>query len=332
MINVAINGFGRIGRNTLRAIYERPEINKKLRIVAINDLGDSKINAHLTAYDSVHGKFQHEVIASDDMINIDGQSIRVFKEPDPSQLPWTELSVDLVFECTGRYTNRSDAQKHLDAGAGKVLVSAPGTGMDSTIVFGVNNHVLSQEHRIVSNASCTTNCLAPLAKCLDDAFGIKSGLMTTIHSYTNDQSLNDVYHPDIYRARSATLSLIPTKTGAAATIGEVLPQLDGKLDGLALRVPTPNVSLVDLSITVGQLVSADEVNTVIKNASDGALSNILSYNEKPLVSVDFNHNAFSCNFDASLTRVNNDLIKVFAWYDNEWGFSNRMIDVCLLMT
>ncbi len=326
MINIAINGYGRIGRNILRAYYERPELRQKLRIVAINDLGNVDINMHLTQYDTVHGRFGLPVTKDDQHIIIDGDKIRVLSERNPAALPWKDLEVDVVCECTGLFTDYDKAKAHLEAGAKKVLVSAPGKNMDATVVYGINESTLKPEHRIVSNASCTTNCLAPVVSPLHNAIGIESGFMTTVHAYTNDQNLSDVYHSDIYRARSATMSMIPTKTGAAAAIGLVIPELNGKLDGCAVRVPTINVSLVDFTFVASRNTTAEEVNSIMQEASKGALSQVLDYVEAPLVSVDFNHTPFSSNFDSSHTRVQGNLVKVMSWYDNEWGFSNRMLD------
>jgi glyceraldehyde 3-phosphate dehydrogenase len=331
MVRIAINGYGRIGRNILKAFYERPELKDKIEIVAINDRGDVSINAHLTQYDSVHGRFNQLVQHDEQSLIIGDDHIRVLSEANPSNLPWAELKIDVVLECTGAFTDRDKAAGHLGAGAQKVLVSAPGKNMDATIVFGINDQELTSEHRIISNASCTTNCLAPIVKPLHDALFIESGFMTTIHAYTNDQHLTDVYHADLYRARSATQSMIPTKTGAAKAIGLVLPELAGKLDGMAVRVPTANVSLVDLTFVAGRNTSVEEVNLIMKNASRGSLQEILGYNEQPLVSVDFNHTAYSSIFDASHTRVTGNLVKVLSWYDNEWGFSNRMLDTCLAL-
>tara|TARA_R110000822_G_scaffold59736_16_gene148968 strand:+ start:1039 stop:2037 length:999 start_codon:yes stop_codon:yes gene_type:complete len=331
MVRIAINGYGRIGRNILKAFYERPELKDKIEIVAINDRGDVSINAHLTQYDSVHGRFNQLVQHDEQSLIIGDDHIRVLSEANPSNLPWAELKIDVVLECTGAFTDRDKAAGHLEAGAQKVLVSAPGKNMDATIVFGINDQELTSEHRIISNASCTTNCLAPIVKPLHDALFIESGFMTTIHAYTNDQHLTDVYHADLYRARSATQSMIPTKTGAAKAIGLVLPELAGKLDGMAVRVPTANVSLVDLTFVAGRNTSVEEVNLIMKNASRGSLQEILGYNEQPLVSVDFNHTAYSSIFDASHTRVTGNLVKVLSWYDNEWGFSNRMLDTCLAL-
>jgi glyceraldehyde 3-phosphate dehydrogenase len=326
MFRIAINGFGRIGRNIVRALYERPELQDKIKIVAINDLGDLDVNAHLLQFDTVHGRFNQQVSLGDASITINGDEIAWFSERDPSNLPWQQLGVDLVCECTGAFTQRHQAALHLAAGASQVLISAPGTDVDATVVFGINDHVLDGSQRIISNASCTTNCLAPLVKPLHDELEILSGYMTTVHAYTNDQQLSDVYHPDVYRARSATQSMIPTKTGAAAAIGLVLPELAGRLDGMAVRVPIINVSLVDLTFNAGRATSVEEVNGLLQQAAAGDLQQVLSYNNQPLVSVDYNHIAFSSNFDALQTRVNGSLVKVMAWYDNEWGFSNRMLD------
>ncbi len=326
MYKIAINGFGRIGRNVLRALYERPELQNKIQIVAINDLGNLEINAHLLQFDTVHGRFNQQVEVGDDSLTINGDKIQWFSERDPANIPWGDLDVDLVCECTGVFTSRDSAALHLAGGAKKVLISAPGTNVDATVVYGINDNILTQAHDIVSNASCTTNCLAPMVKPLHDAMGILSGYMTTVHAYTNDQQLSDVYHSDVYRARSATHSMIPTKTGAAVAIGDVLPELKGRLDGLAVRVPTINVSLVDLTFNAGRETSIEEVNQLLKQAAEGDLSQVLSYCDKPLVSVDYNHVPYSCNFDSLQTRVNGSLVKVMGWYDNEWGFSNRMLD------
>jgi glyceraldehyde 3-phosphate dehydrogenase len=329
-IKVGINGYGRIGRNILRALYESGRTGE-IQIVAINDLGDAKTNAHLTRYDTAHGKFNGTVAVDGDSIVVNGDRIRVLAERDPSKLPWGQLGVDIVFECTGIFTSKAKASAHLAGGAKKVLISAPGgADVDATIVYGVNHTVLRAEHTVVSNASCTTNCLAPLAKVLHDAIGIQRGLMTTIHAYTNDQVLTDVYHEDLRRARSATMSMIPTKTGAAAAVGLVLPELKGKLDGFAIRVPTINVSLVDLTFTPNRPTTADEINQLIKAAAAGPLKGVLAYTEAPLVSVDYNHDPASSTYDATLTKViDGTIVKVCAWYDNEWGFSNRMLDTAL---
>jgi len=329
-IKVGINGYGRIGRNILRALYESGRTGE-IQIVAINDLGDAKTNAHLTRYDTAHGKFNGTVAVDGDSIVVNGDRIRVLAERDPSKLPWGQLGVDIVFECTGIFTSKAKASAHLAGGAKKVLISAPGgADVDATIVYGVNHNVLKAEHTVVSNASCTTNCLAPLAKVLHDAIGIQHGLMTTIHAYTNDQVLTDVYHEDLRRARSATMSMIPTKTGAAAAVGLVLPELKGKLDGFAIRVPTINVSLVDLTFTPNRPTTADEINALIKAAAAGPLKGVLAYTEAPLVSVDYNHDPASSTYDATLTKViDGTIVKVCSWYDNEWGFSNRMLDTAL---
>ena len=326
MYKIAINGFGRIGRNIVRALYERPELQRKIRIIAINDLGNLEINAHLLQFDTAHGRFNQQVEVGEDSLTINGDKIQWFSERDPDKIPWGNLGVDLVCECTGVFTSRDKAVLHLAGGAKKVLISAPGANVDATIVYGINDSILTQSHDIVSNASCTTNCLAPMVKPLHDAVEILSGYMTTVHAYTNDQQLSDVYHSDVYRARSATHSMIPTKTGAAVAIGDVLPELKGRLDGLAVRVPTINVSLVDLTFNAGRETSVEEVNYLLKQAAEGDLSQVLSYCDKPLVSVDYNHIPYSCNFDSLQTRVNGSLVKVMAWYDNEWGFSNRMLD------
>jgi glyceraldehyde 3-phosphate dehydrogenase len=329
-IKVGINGYGRIGRNILRALYEGKR-KGELQIVALNDLGDAKTNAHLTRYDTVHGKFPGEVKVDGDAMVVNGDRIRVLAERDPTKLPWGELGVEYVLECTGLFTSKAKAGAHLKGGAKKVVISAPGgDDVDATIVYGVNHNVLKSGFTVISNASCTTNCLAPVAKVLHDKVGIAAGIMTTIHSYTNDQVLTDVYHSDLRRARSATMSMIPAKTGAAAAVGLVLPELKGKLDGFAVRVPTINVSLVDLTFTAKRATSVEEVNKLLQEASTGFLKGLLAYNDAPLVSVDFNHDAHSSVFDSTLTKViDGTLVKVCAWYDNEWGFSNRMIDTTL---
>ena len=329
-IKVGINGYGRIGRNVLRAVYEGRRTGE-VQIVALNDLGDAKTNAHLTQYDTVHGRFPGEIKVDGDSMVVNGDRIRVLAERDPAKLPWGSLGVDYVLECTGLFTSKAKAGAHLTGGAKKVIISAPGgEDVDATIVYGVNHQVLSSRHTVISNASCTTNCLAPVAKVLHDAIGISAGIMTTIHSYTNDQVLTDVYHKDLRRARSATMSQIPTKTGAAAAVGLVLPELKGRLDGFAVRVPTINVSLVDLTFTAKRATTVEEVNQALRNAAGGALRGVLAYNEAPLVSIDFNHDAHSSVFDATLTKViGGTLVKACAWYDNEWGFSNRMIDTTL---
>jgi glyceraldehyde 3-phosphate dehydrogenase len=326
-IRAAINGYGRIGRNILRALYESGRTGE-IGIVAINDLGDAKTNAHLTRYDSVHGKFSGTVDVDNDVIVVNGDRIRVLAVRNPADLPWADLKVDVVLECTGLFTSKEKASAHLRAGAKKVIISAPGgKDVDATIVYGVNHQSLKKEHTVISNASCTTNCLAPMAKVLHNKVGIERGLMTTVHAYTNDQVLLDVYHSDLRRARSATTSMIPTKTGAAAAVGLVLPELDGKLDGFAVRVPTVNVSLVDLTFVASRATSKEEVNEAMRQAADREFKGVISYNDAPLVSVDFNHDPASCNFDATLTKVTDGtLVKVLAWYDNEWGFSNRMLD------
>ena len=325
MFNVAINGYGRIGRNVLRALYERPELNGKIQVVAINDLGAAEMNVHLTQFDTTHGRFNQPVSVDEDHLIIGSDPIRMLSERDPKQLPWEQLSVDIVFECTGLFTDREAARRHIAAGAKRVLVSAPGQHMDATVVYGINHTTLTEVDVIVSNASCTTNCLAPIAKALNDSIGIEQGLMTTIHAYTNDQNLSDVAHSDPYRARAAAHSMIPTKTGAAAAIGLVMPELQGKLDGLAVRVPTLNVSLVDLTFTASRSTSADEINAIMLRAAESDQFGVLDFNTQPLVSIDFNHNSYSSNFDANHTRVQDRLVKVLAWYDNEWGFSNRML-------
>ncbi|MFZ1180374.1 MAG: type I glyceraldehyde-3-phosphate dehydrogenase [Herbaspirillum sp.] len=331
-IRAAINGYGRIGRNILRAHYES---NKKhdIQIVAINDLGDPKTNAHLTQYDTAHGRFPGTVTVDGDAIVVNGDRIQVLAQRNPAELPWGELGIDVVLECTGFFTTKEKASAHLKGGARKVIISAPGgKDVDATVVFGVNHGVLKVADTVISNASCTTNCLAPLVQPLHEKIGLVNGLMTTVHAYTNDQVLTDVYHEDLRRARSATQSMIPTKTGAAAAVGLVLPELNGKLDGYAIRVPTINVSLVDLSFIAARDTSIDEVNAILKAASEnGPLKGILTYNTDPLVSVDFNHNPASSNFDATLTKVSGRLVKVSSWYDNEWGFSNRMLDTTMAL-
>ncbi len=325
---IAINGYGRIGRNIVRALFEAPE-KYDVEIIAVNDLGDININAHLTRYDTTHGKFPGTVTIEDDHLVINGHRIKMLCERDPEKLPWKALQVDVVHECTGLFTTRDKASKHIVAGAKKVIISAPaGKEVDATIVYGVNHHILKADHRIISNASCTTNCLAPLVKPLHEKLGIIQGLMTTIHAFTNDQVLLDIHHSDMHRARSATQSMIPTKTGAANAVGLVLPALAGKLDGLSIRVPTINVSLVDLSFQSKRLTTAGEVNQILQQASkETTLAGILNYCEEPLVSIDYNHNPASSTVDATQTRVIGDFVKVLAWYDNEWGFSNRMLDV-----
>jgi glyceraldehyde 3-phosphate dehydrogenase len=329
-IKVGINGYGRIGRNILRALYEGEHLGE-IKIVGINDLGDANTNAHLTRFDSVHGRFRGDVHVEGDAMVVNGDRIRVIAQRDPAKLPWAELKADFVLECTGLFTSKAKASAHLAAGAKKVVISAPGgTDVDATIVYGVNHKTLKATDTVISNASCTTNCLAPLAKVLHDEIGILAGVMNTIHSYTNDQVLTDVYHSDLRRARSATMSMIPTKTGAAAAVGLVLPELKGKIDGFAIRVPTTNVSLVDLSFSAARKTTVEEVHRVVKAAADGALKGILAYSDAPLVSVDFNHDPASSTYDATLTKViEGSLVKACAWYDNEWGFSNRMLDTTL---
>ena len=330
-IKVGINGYGRIGRNILRALYEAKRTGE-IQIVGINDLGDAQTNAHLTRYDTAHGRFTGEVAVDGDSMVVNGDRIKVLAERDPAKLPWGQLGADYVLECTGLFTSKAKAGLHLSGGAKRVVISAPGEkDVDATVVYGVNHNTLKASHTVISNASCTTNCLAPVAKVLHDKIGIVAGVMTTIHAYTNDQVLTDVFHKDLRRARSATMSQIPTKTGAAAAVGLVLPELNGKLDGFAVRVPTINVSLVDLSFTAKRETSSDEINKLMKEAAaSSAFKNILAYNDGPLVSVDFNHDPHSATFDATLTKVvGGSLVKVCAWYDNEWGFSNRMLDTTL---
>ncbi len=331
-IKVAINGYGRIGRNVLRAHYEGGKKND-IQIVAINDLGNAESNAHLTRYDTAHGKFPGTVVVEGDNMIVNGDKIRVFAQRNPADIPWGELGVDVVLECTGFFTTKEKASAHLKGGAKKVIISAPGgKDVDATVVFGVNQSILKSSDTVISNASCTTNCLAPLVKPLNDKIGLVNGLMTTVHAYTNDQVLTDVMHEDLRRARSATQSMIPTKTGAAAAVGLVLPELNGKLDGYAIRVPTINVSIVDLSFIAARDTTVDEINAIMKAAADaGPLKGILTYNTEPLVSVDFNHNPASSNFDATLTKVSGRLVKVSSWYDNEWGFSNRMLDTTMAL-
>jgi glyceraldehyde 3-phosphate dehydrogenase len=331
-IKVAINGFGRIGRNILRAHFESAK-KHDLQFVAINDLGDAKTNAHLLKYDTAHGRFQGPVEVSGNAMKVNGQDIQVVAERDPAKLPWKALGVDVVLECTGLFTSKAKAGAHIAAGAKKVIISAPGDkDVDRTVVFGVNHESLKGSDTVISNASCTTNCLAPLVKALDDGIGVVTGLMTTVHAYTNDQVLTDVYHSDLRRARSASQNMIPTRTGAAAAVGLVLPHLNGKLDGYAIRVPTINVSVVDLSFVARKATTVDEVNGVLKKASEGALKGILEYTADPLVSSDFNHNPASSIVDSLLTKVSGGtLVKVASWYDNEWGFSNRMLDVTVAL-
>jgi glyceraldehyde 3-phosphate dehydrogenase len=335
-IKVAINGYGRIGRNILRAHYEgrlSGQPKHDLSIVAINDLGSPETNAHLTRHDTVHGRFPGKIAVDGDAMVVNGDRIKVFAQRNPADLPWGTLGVDVVLECTGLFTTKEKASAHIKGGAKKVIISAPGgKDVDATVVYGVNHHRLTAGHTVISNASCTTNCLAPLVKPLHDKIGVVSGLMTTVHAYTNDQVLTDVYHEDLRRARSATMSMIPTKTGAATAVGLVLPELNGKLDGYAIRVPTINVSLVDLCFIAARDTTVEEVNSIMKNASEnGPLAEVLNYNTAPLVSVDFNHDPASSTFDATLTKVAGRLVKVSSWYDNEWGFSNRMLDTTVAL-
>ena len=331
-IKVGINGYGRIGRNVLRALYEGGK-RSEIEIVAVNDLGDANTNAHLTRRDTAHGPFPGTIEVADGAMIVNGDTIKVLAERDPAKLPWGELGVDVVFESTGFFASKEKSSAHLAGGAKKVVISAPaGLEVDATVVYGVNHDILKAEHTVISNASCTTNCLAPLAKPLHEKIGIKHGLMTTIHAYTNDQVLTDVYHKDLRRARSATMSQIPTSTGAAAAVGLVLPALAGRLDGFSMRVPTINVSTVDLTFVAERETSVEEINEVLKSASDGELKGVLAYNDEPLVSIDFNHNPASSIYDAGLTKVmEGTLVKVCAWYDNEWGFSNRMLDTALAL-
>ena len=331
-IRVGINGYGRIGRNVLRALFESGRTDE-IEIVAVNDLGDAETNAHLTRYDSAHGPFPGTIEVTDGAMIVNGSSIKVLSERDPAKLPWGDLGVDVVHESTGLFANKTKASAHLEGGATKIIISAPaGTDVDATIVYGVNHGVLKSTDTVISNASCTTNCLAPLVKPLHEHIGLESGIMTTIHAYTNDQVLTDVYHSDLRRARSATQSMIPTKTGAAAAVGLVLPELNGKLDGYAVRVPTINVSLVDLTFKAARATSIEEISEVIRDASNGDLAGILAYNDAPLVSIDFNHNPASSIFEASQTKViDSSMVKVLAWYDNEWGFSNRMLDTTIAL-
>ncbi|HRX35590.1 MAG TPA: type I glyceraldehyde-3-phosphate dehydrogenase [Aestuariivirga sp.] len=329
-VRVAINGFGRIGRNIVRAIYESGR--NDIDIVAVNDLGPVETNAHLLRYDSVHGRFPHEVKVDGDTINIGTDSFKVTAIKDPSQLPWKELGVDIAMECTGIFTAKEKASAHLTAGAKRVLVSAPADGADLTVVYGVNHDKLTKDHIVVSNASCTTNCLAPVAKVLNDAVGIDHGFMTTIHAYTGDQPTLDTMHKDLYRARAAAMSMIPTSTGAAKAIGLVIPELKGKLDGTSIRVPTPNVSVVDFKFVAKKKTSVDEINAAIKAAADGPLKGILGYTNEPNVSIDFNHNPNSSTFHMDQTKVmEGTLVRILSWYDNEWGFSNRMGDTAVAM-
>jgi len=331
-IKVAINGYGRIGRNILRALYESNRTDE-IQIVAVNDLGDAETNAHLTQYDTAHGKFPGDISADGDYLVVNGDRIRVFAERDPSKLPWAELGVDVVHESTGFFASKEKASAHIAAGAKKVIISAPGgSDVDATIVYGVNHDTLKSTDTVISNASCTTNCLAPMVKPLHDSLGVVHGLMTTIHAYTNDQVLTDVFHPDLRRARSATQSMIPTKTGAAAAVGLVLPELAGKLDGFAMRVPTINVSVVDLTFEAKRNTTIEEVNEILETSANGSLNGILEINKKPLVSIDFNHNPASSIYESSLTKVlDGNFVKVLSWYDNEWGFSNRMLDTTIAL-
>ena len=331
-IRVAINGYCRIGRNILRSHYEGGK-KHDIEIVAVNDLGDAQTNAHLTKYDTAQGRFPGSVSVEGENLVVDGDKIRVCAERNPAELPWKDLGVDVVLECTGLFNSKAKTQGHISAGAKKVIISAPGgKDVDATVVYGVNHDVLRSGHTVISNASCTTNCLAPMVKVLNDSIGVVNGLMTTIHAYTNDQVLTDVYHSDLRRARSATMSMIPTKTGAAAAVGLVLPELNGKLDGFSIRVPTINVSIVDLAFVAKRATTVDEINAVVKKSAMGALKGILEYNEAPLVSVDFNHNTSSSIFDSTLTKVSEGtLVKVCSWYDNEWGFSNRMLDTTVAL-
>ena len=330
-INIGINGYGRIGRNILRALYESDK-HKDLNIVAINDVGDNSVSAHLTMYDSAHGKFNKKVSADSNFMYVNDDKINITSERDPSKINWGKYDVDVVFECTGKFNSKEGTKIHLKNGAKKVIISAPGKNVDATIVYGVNEDILSKDHIIISNASCTTNCIAPIIKVLHDNIGIEHGLITTIHSFTNDQRLTDANHKDIRRARAATQSMIPTKTGAAKNVGLVIPELQGKLDGLAIRIPTVNVSMVDLAIRTKKDTSIDEINKIILNASKNEMKNIIAFNDIPLVSTDFNHNPASSIYDCNLTKVmDNRLAKVYVWYDNEWGFSNRMLDATLAL-
>ncbi len=331
-IKIGINGYGRIGRNVMRAIHEYGRTGE-FDVVALNDLGDPETNAHLTRYDTAHGKFDGNVEVDGGDIVINGDRVKVFAERDPAKLPWGDLGVDVVFECTGLFRTMETAGQHIAGGAKKVILSAPGgAGIEKTIVYGVNHNILTADDQVISNASCTTNCLAPLVQPLHQKIGVKHGLMTTIHAYTNDQVLTDVYHSDLRRARSATMSQIPTKTGAAAAVGLVLPELNGKLDGFSMRVPTINVSAVDLNFVAERDTSIDEINAIMKEAAEGELKGVLAYSDEPLVSIDFNHDPHSSTYDAGLTRVmEGNLVKVIAWYDNEWGFSNRMLDTTVAL-
>ena len=330
-INIGINGYGRIGRNILRALYESKH-HTDIKIVAINDVGDNSVSAHLTKYDSAHGKFHKEVTADNNFMYVGDDKINITSERDPSKINWGKYDVDVVYECTGKFNSKEATEIHLKNGAKKVIISAPGKNVDATIVYGVNEKILSKDHNIISNASCTTNCIAPVIQILNSTIGVEHGLITTIHSFTNDQRLTDANHSDIRRARAATLSMIPTKTGAAKNVGLVIPELEGKLDGLAVRIPTVNVSVVDLVVRTKKNTSINEVNEILLNASKNEMKNIIAYNDIPLVSTDFNHNPASSIYDANLTKVMDDkLLKVYVWYDNEWGFSNRMLDVTLAL-
>ncbi|MDG2316084.1 MAG: type I glyceraldehyde-3-phosphate dehydrogenase [Gammaproteobacteria bacterium] len=330
-VRIAINGYGRIGRNVLRALYEGDKRND-LQVVAINGFNDVKAAAHLTRNDTTHGRFPYDVVAGDGVLIVDGDEIHLSSERDPLKLPWKKVGVDIVLECTGSFNSKEKSSAHLKAGASKVIISAfAGAGVDATVVYGVNHHILKATDQIISGASCTTNCLAPLAKVLHEAVGIEQGLMTTIHAYTNDQVLMDVYHSDLRRARSATQSMIPTKTGAASAVGLVLPELNGRIDGFAMRVPTINVSIVDLTFTAGRATSAEELNEAVLLASQNELNGVLACTDEPLVSIDFNHDPVSSTLDAGLTKVSGNLAKVCAWYDNEWGYSNRMLDLSLAL-
>ena len=330
-INIGINGYGRIGRNILRALYESKH-HTDIKIVAINDVGDNSVSAHLTKYDSAHGKFHKEVTADNNFMYVGDDKINITSERDPSKINWGKYNVDVVFECTGKFNSKEATEIHLKNGAKKVIISAPGKNVDATIVYGVNEKILSKDHNIISNASCTTNCIAPIIQILNNTVGVEHGLITTIHSFTNDQRLTDANHSDIRRARAATLSMIPTKTGAAKNVGLVIPELEGKLDGLAVRIPTVNVSVVDLVVRTKKNTSINEVNEILLDASKNEMKNIIAYNDIPLVSTDFNHNPASSIYDANLTKVmDGKLLKVYVWYDNEWGFSNRMLDVTLAL-
>ena len=330
-INIGINGYGRIGRNILRALYESKH-HTDIKIVAINDVGDNSVSAHLTKYDSAHGKFHKEVTADNNFMYVGDDKINITSERDPSKINWGKYNVDVVYECTGKFNSKEATEIHLKNGAKKVIISAPGKNVDATIVYGVNEKILSKDHNIISNASCTTNCIAPVIQILNNTVGVEHGLITTIHSFTNDQRLTDANHSDIRRARAATLSMIPTKTGAAKNVGLVIPELEGKLDGLAVRIPTVNVSVVDLVVRTKKNTSIEEINKILLDASKNEMKNIIAYNDIPLVSTDFNHNPASSIYDANLTKVMDDkLLKVYVWYDNEWGFSNRMLDVTLAL-